>query len=118
MHHDTGMGGRWFRIMGEARCGLLTHEPDSNFVCGAEDVRWLSDWTDPSGSLPHDYHAPGSWPTPSEGIVQRFVCNIGGGTGGGCEGPLPIAAVNCGQFLLWRLAEPTHAKRYCTASTE
>ena len=49
--------GRWFRIMGEAGCGLLTHEPDSNFVCGAGDVRWLSGWTDPSGSPPHDYHA-------------------------------------------------------------
>ena len=84
--------------------------------CGTVSAGWLS-----SGRFDVTNYSPLAWgalPTPRDGVVPATACfsDYDGQNGFTCVDHVPIAVLNCGAFLLWRLPDaPSCPFAYCAA---
>jgi hypothetical protein len=115
----TGVGGhRWYRFIGTGGDALALSPPGHQH-CGTVQPVWLSGWAG-AGDPPPTYSGGGTYPTASQGVVERTVCTVM--SGNLCIQPQLIQLVCCGRFLLWRLpyapgSNSGTSSGYCTAAS-
>jgi hypothetical protein len=119
------LGERWVRLVGPAGDALPTAPPGGGH-CGTYGAGWLSGWgaaaagwelPAAAGEPPLSYATNGTLPTSRDGVVLATVCFAVGDSGNTCSHSVPIAVLNCGTFMLWRLPDvPARAPlAYCVA---
>eukprot|EP01052_Picozoa_sp_SAG31_P003088 SAG31_NODE_115_length_24128_cov_47.693912_11_plen_1303_part_00 len=119
---ESAAGGAWFRFTGAAGNALVTETPNPNH-CGTAQTGWLSGWDflDASGPGNH-FDAPGTYPTLSDGAVDRLVCFDAGwananDNGSPCWQHVQVKVRNCGSYFVWKLPNsPACTAAYCTVS--
>ena len=130
---EWGAYGGWKRFTAGAGNVMATHpaSDDRTRWCGFNWYGWLSGWS-PSEAVAHGqplpdhtYRTPGTLPTsPNDGVVRRWVCFDVANPYGPCYGPLEIAVVHCGSFMLFRLpktwagSDGTKQGGYCSDTAQ
>jgi hypothetical protein len=108
---DSTLGGRWFRIAGDAGTRLRT-TPPGFYRCGTTVGGWLSGC--PMEGATPSCNSQGHFPQVQDGVVEKVVCfDVGSGTP--CRERVVARVVNCGAFTLAQLPNaPPGPRAYCT----
>lgn len=112
------LGGRWFRIAGDAGDALATNDPvvDAHVDhCGTTVPGFLTGFNPADGNPPQDGPVPaGSLPSIEEGVKSMIICFHAHSAP--CVYNEQIHAVNCGDYYLWKLPSLDFCpKAYCMA---
>jgi hypothetical protein len=116
---------RWFRMAGDAGDSLVTADPADQaardartMFCGSSSFGWLSGHDIADGEPDLSVRTPGHLPRQEDGPMPMVLCidTHGWGDGGPCQESEIVAAVHCGEYLLWKLpsVEPDLAFAFCT----
>lgn len=119
------LGGRWFRIAGDAGDALATNDPNAVHGaavhgphCGSYGSGWLTGF-DPADGVPPQFDPlpAGTLPSIEEGVKPMVVCfSLGVGS---CIYNEQVHALNCGDYYLWKLPSLDFCpKSYCMAPSD